>query len=328
MTQRRSEGPRPREPRSASDRLVRDSGGPDPLRRLIEIMRRLRDPADGCPWDQKQSFASIGPYAVEEAYELLDAIERNDPIDMRDELGDVLLQVVYHSQMADEADLFDFADVAEASADKMVRRHPHVFGDAEAADWDAIKAAEKAERAARRRALGAPREPTGLLDDVPRALPALSRAVKLQRAAAQVGFDWPKAAQIFDKLREEEAELREALALEADAAGSDAPDPPLSAAARAHAAEELGDMLFVLANLARRIGVEPEAALEGANKKFTRRFGHIEATLRERGNDIGAASLEEMEALWREAKFAERAAPKGAHEGADPSSDMDADSQS
>jgi tetrapyrrole methylase family protein/MazG family protein/ATP diphosphatase len=261
-----------------------------PMFRLIQIMARLRDPDGGCPWDLEQTFATVAPYTIEEAYEVADAIERNDMAELKDELGDLLLQVVFHARMAEEAGAFDFADVAAAICDKMIRRHPHVFGEEQVegvADqtvrWEEIKAAERAgkEQAA------AP----SALDGVPLGMPALTRAAKLTRRAARVGFDWPSCAEVLAKLREELAEL------EAEIDAGDAPK----------AREELGDLLFVCANLARKLDVEPEAALRGANAKFVRRFRHIEARLAEQGRTPEASDLPEMDGLWNEAKALERA---------------------
>jgi ATP diphosphatase len=268
------------------------------ITRLIEIMARLRDPQHGCPWDVKQSFATIAPYTIEEAYEVADAIERGDLDDLRDELGDLLLQVVFHARMAEEAGSFAFGDVVLAINEKLVRRHPHVFGDLEGADpeavkrlWATIKAEEKRVRAERRRAQGLPAEPAaGALAGVPGALPALGRAVKLQERAGRVGFDWPETVQVLDKIEEEIGELR------AELDGGD----------RTRLADEIGDLLFAVANLARHVGVDPETALAGTNGKFTRRFAHIEARLAEAGRGPHEASLEEMESLWQEAKAAER----------------------
>jgi len=262
-----------------------------PLFRLIDIMARLRDPERGCPWDIEQSFATIAPYTIEEAYEVADAIARNDMAELKEELGDLLLQVVYHSRMAEEAGDFAFADVAEAISDKMIRRHPHVFGAEEVKDaegqtvrWETIKAAERAAKGQ-----GQP-EKAGALHGIPVGMPALTRAAKLTRRAARVGFDWPSTAEVLDKLREEVAEL------EAEIAAGDVEK------ARA----ELGDLMFVCANLARKLEVEPEAALRGANAKFERRFAHIEHRLAERGTSPEASSLDEMDALWDEAKAIER----------------------
>jgi ATP diphosphatase len=268
------------------------------IERLVEIMARLRDPERGCPWDVQQTFATIVPYTIEEAYEVADAIERGDLDDLRDELGDLLLQVVFHARMAEEAGAFGFGDVVLAINEKLVRRHPHVFGDLEGADpqavkrlWASIKAEEKKARRARREAQGLPPEPpAGALDGVPAALPALARAVKLQERAARVGFDWPDTRQVLDKIAEEVEELR----------------AELDAGDRARLADEVGDLLFAVANLARHAGVDPETALSGTNGKFTRRFAHIEARLAAVDRGPHEASLEEMEALWQEAKRAER----------------------
>ena len=255
--------------------------------RLLEIMARLRDPVSGCPWDKEQTFATIAPYTSEEAYEVADAIQRGDTGDLKDELGDLLLQVVFHSRIAEEAGKFTFEDVAKSIADKMIRRHPHVFGDhaydsaeAQTEGWEAIKAAERAEK-----------RQAGVLADVPVGLPALLRAVKLTKRAARVGFDWPDASAVIEKLQEEVAEL------EAEIASGD----------RDKAHEELGDLLFVCANLARKLGADPEDALRSANAKFIRRFGYIEARLNMDGRSPDQATLEEMEAIWTEAKRAERA---------------------
>jgi ATP diphosphatase len=262
------------------------------LDRLIAIMARLRDPVGGCPWDQEQDFGTIAPYTIEEAYEVADAIERGDLKALREELGDLLLQVVYHARMAEEAGAFTFDDVAVAICDKMVARHPHVFGTAEVesaaaqtAVWESHKAAERHAKAA-----GDGRRP-GVLDDVPRGLPALTRAEKLQRRAARVGFDWAEVGAVLDKIAEEVAELRAEL-------GTDGPPERLE--------DELGDLLFAGANLARHLGVDPEAALRRCNAKFERRFAHIEAALAKAGRSPTEASLDEMEALWQAAKRRER----------------------
>jgi ATP diphosphatase len=267
------------------DTLIHDPDGGLP--RLLEIMRRLRDPATGCPWDIAQGFATIAPYTIEEAYEVADAIDRADWPALEGELGDLLLQVVYHAQIGAEAGHFDFADVTRAISDKMVARHPHVFGDAsrdktadqQTRDWEAAKAAERAARAQ-----------GGTLDDVALGLPALLRALKLQKRAARVGFDWPDVALVIDKIAEEARELVEAR----DTLGP------------AEIADEMGDLLFVMANLARHLGVDPEAALRGANAKFTRRFGAIEAALAAQGRRPEDSNLDEMDALWNAAKRAER----------------------
>ena len=256
--------------------------------RLLRIMARLRDRDGGCPWDLQQSFATIAPHTLEEAYEVVEAIEAGDKPALKDELGDLLFQVVFYAQMATEEGSFDFEQVAEAICEKMERRHPHVFGTAEMTDsenhiklWEEQKAAERAEKAA-----------TGVLDGVSVALPALPRAVKLQKRAARVGFDWPDVGQVFDKLTEEIGELRAEL--------NDTPDQD-------RIAEEMGDILFVCANLARKLGVDPETALRGCNQKFERRFRHIETGLAGQGRRPDQASLDEMEALWVEAKKLEKA---------------------
>jgi len=266
--------------------------------RLLEIMARLRAPDKGCPWDLAQDFASIAPYTIEEAYEVADAIERGDLEDLKDELGDLLLQVVFHAQMAEEAGHFAFGDVVEAITAKMIRRHPHIFGDLDVADaaavkrrWEEIKAGEKAERAARRPA----REISaagGLLDEVPLALPALTRAAKLQKRAGTVGFDWNDPHAVIAKMREEIDEFESELKSQ-----EQSPD---------RLEDELGDILFAVANLARHVAVEPEAALRRANAKFVRRFRHIETELRRAERRPADASLEEMEALWTEAKALEQ----------------------
>ncbi|MEM9169502.1 MAG: nucleoside triphosphate pyrophosphohydrolase [Pseudomonadota bacterium] len=252
------------------------------IARLLTIMARLRDPEGGCPWDVEQSFETIAPYTIEEAYEVADAIERGDRSDLRDELGDLLFQTVFHAQMADEEGAFDFADVARAIADKMERRHPHVFGDAHARDADEQTASWESQKAAERAAKGA----TSLLDDVAHGLPALMRAIKLQKRAARVGFDWTAAPDILAKLTEEAGELVEA---------RETGDPD-------KIEDEFGDLLFVMANLARHLDVDPEVALRRANAKFTRRFQHIEKSLAARGRSVDDASLDEMEAAWVEAK--------------------------
>ena len=268
------------------------------IRRLIEIMAALRDPETGCPWDVKQTFETIKPYTLEEAYEVADAIERNDLADLCDELGDLLLQVAFHARMAEEMAAFDFGDVVEAITSKMIRRHPHVFGatrTASAAEvklrWNEIKEQEKAERAERRRGQGLPAATAvnGLLDDVPRSQPALSEALDLQRKAAKVGFDWSEADPIFNKIEEEIAELREALGQHDQAAVQ----------------EELGDLIFALVNLARHVGSDAEMALRDTNTKFRRRFSHIEAGLAAQGKTTAEADLALMEMLWQEAKKTE-----------------------
>ncbi len=262
---------------------------PRPIDRLLAVMARLRDPEHGCPWDVEQTFATIAPYTVEEAYEVADAVERGDIADLREELGDLLLQVVFHSRMAEELGAFHFDDVATAIADKMERRHPHVFGDAHHRDSAAQTVAWEAQKAAERAAKGTER--AGVLADVPAGLPAMTRAVKLTKRAARVGFDWPEVSMVMAKLREETDEL------EAELPGA---DPVL-------VREELGDLLFVCANLARKLDVDPEDALRAANAKFVRRFGHIEASLADEGRTPEQSDLAEMDQLWDEAKMLEKA---------------------
>ena len=266
------------------------------ISRLIEIMAALRMPVTGCPWDLEQTFETIAPYTIEEAYEVSDAIERGDRSDLRDELGDLLLQVVYHARMAEEEQAFAFGDVVEAVTRKMIRRHPHVFGDVVAREagaakgqWERIKEAEKAAKGA---------SPQGLLDDVPKTLPALTRAAKLQGKAARVGFDWPSLGPVLEKLKEELAEFEE-VARPLDPRGADASAPSID---KARVEEEFGDLLFVMANIARHLEIDPEAALRGANSKFTRRFAYIEARLREIGKTPETSTLEEMDGLWNEVR--------------------------
>ena len=255
------------------------------LRRLIDIMAALRDPATGCPWDKEQTFATIAPYTIEEAYEVADAIAQRDFDALPDELGDLLFQVVFHARMAEEDGRFGFAQVARAISDKMIRRHPHVFGDAAvrdaAAQTNAWEAQKSAERAARRE--------TGTLAGVPTALPALTRAFKLTNRAARVGFDWPDAAAVLEKLDEEVAELK----------------AELPAADPARLTDEVGDMLFVLANLARKLGLDPEACLRHANDKFSRRFNAMERDFESRGESLKGQSLQAMEAGWQAVKARE-----------------------
>ena len=252
------------------------------LRRLLDVMAALRDPEHGCPWDKEQSFATIAPYTIEEAYEVADAIARADHAALPSELGDLLFQVVYHARMAEESGWFGFAEVARAISDKMTRRHPHVFGDTAARDvteqsmaWEAHKSAERTARAE-----------TGTLAGVPASLPALTRAAKLTARAARVGFDWPDASAVLSKLDEEAAELRAELP-DAD------PD---------RLADEVGDLLFVLANLARKLDLEPEACLRQANLKFTHRFNAMEQYIAATGRTLDDASLDEMEAIWQKIK--------------------------
>ncbi|MFY9734022.1 MAG: nucleoside triphosphate pyrophosphohydrolase, partial [Rhodoplanes sp.] len=265
------------------------------IHRLIEIMAALRTPGTGCPWDLAQDFASIAPYTIEEAYEVADAIGRGDLHDLKDELGDLLLQVVFHARMAEEQQKFDFGDVVENITRKLLRRHPHVFGEARGLSsaavedlWHRIKEEEKAERAAVHGDARAER--TGALAGVPSALPALTRALKLQQKAGRVGFDWNDPGAVLDKIREETKEVAQAIA-EGDTA---------------HATEEVGDLLFVVVNLARHLGADPERALRETNLKFERRFGAIERALAVQGKTPEQATLAEMDALWDEAKRAER----------------------
>lgn len=275
--------PQPEGDATIGDKLIHAGGGE--MERLLAIMRRLRDPVTGCPWDIAQDFASIAPYTIEEAHEVADVIARQAWDELRGELGDLLLQTVYHAQMAEEAGLFGFADVVRGISDKMVARHPHVFGaesrdksaEQQTADWERIKAAE--------------RGPARVLDGVALGLPALTRAVKLQKRAARVGFDWPSTDEVVAKIAEEAAELVEARARLTEA----------------EVAEEFGDLLFVMANLARHLKVDPEAALRAANAKFTRRFGRIEDWLAEAGKTPDQSDLAEMDALWNRAKAEEKA---------------------
>ncbi|WP_207478766.1 nucleoside triphosphate pyrophosphohydrolase [Arenibaculum pallidiluteum] len=259
--------------------------------RLLAVMARLRDPETGCPWDLEQDFGTIAPHTIEEAYEVADAIERGDMTELREELGDLLFQVVFYAQMAQERGLWDFDAVAGAVTDKMIRRHPHVFGadsvesaDAMVVRWEDQKAQERAAKAA-----DEGREPS-VLDGVIAGLPALTRAMKLQKRAARVGFDWTDPADILDKIEEEIGELRTELA----------------ARERDRIEDELGDLLFAVTNLARRLEVEPEGALRRTNAKFERRFRRIEALLAVQGRSTDQTSLEEMEALWQQAKREER----------------------
>ncbi|OAM79112.1 nucleoside triphosphate pyrophosphohydrolase [Devosia elaeis] len=264
------------------------------ISRLIEIMAALRNPDGGCPWDLEQDFRSIRHYTIEEAYEVADAIEREDFADLREELGDLLLQPIYHAQMAKEGGHFDIGDVVYAVTEKLIRRHPHVFGDVTADGagdaqerWEAIKAKERAAKAERK----GDSEPS-LLDDVPQVLPALARAEKLTRRAAKVGFDWPDLPAVRAKVEEELAEVAEV-----EASGDEG-------ALR----EEIGDLLFAVANLARKAGVDPEAALRDANSKFTRRFHHVEARCREEGIEPTSAGLERLDRYWNEIRARDRRA--------------------
>ncbi len=292
---------------------------------LLKVMAALRTPVTGCPWDLEQDFASIAPFTLEETYEVLDAIERGDLIDIKEELGDLLLQVVYHARMAEELGAFDFSDVVDGITRKMVRRHPHVFGTLEErasgpekGSWDRIKESERVEKIlakeqlsqklAKDEKLEAPAPSPSLqvssdsiLADVPVALPALVRAIKLQNKAAKVGFDWPSLKPVFEKMREELGELEE-VALMADPRGAD--DEKL----RGRVKEEFGDLLFVMANVARHLDIDAEGALRSANQKFIRRFTKIEAALGARGKTVQQSDLEEMDALWDAAKVSEKTA--------------------
>ena len=260
-----------------NDLLHAKNGG---IERLLYIMRRLRDPDTGCPWDIEQSFSSIAPYTIEEAYEVADAIARGDMADLKGELGDLLLQTVYHTAIGEEEGLFTFHTVADAISDKMVARHPHVFGDQsrdktaeqQTIDWETIKATERAQA-----------DQTRTLDGVALGLPALTRAVKLQKRAARVGFDWPDVEQVLDKIREEIDELK-------------------AAESAAHRHEEFGDVMFVMANLARHLNIDPEQALRDANQKFMRRFNGIEDKLQQDGRTPPQSDLAEMDALWNAVK--------------------------
>ena len=269
------------------DDLIHDTDAG--IDRLLHIMRRLRDPQTGCPWDIEQTFSTIAPYTIEEAYEVADAIERQDWPELEGELGDLLLQTVYHTAIGEEAGHFTFQSVVTAISDKMVARHPHVFGDEsrdksaaqQTRDWEAIKAAERSQKAQR-----------GALDGVAMNLPALLRAVKLQKRAARVGFDWPETTQVLAKLTEEAAELVEAR----------------DTLSHEEVVEEMGDLLFVMANLARHLDVDPEEALRKTNAKFTRRFAAIEAVLAQNGKRPEDSTLDEMDTLWDQAKAREKAA--------------------
>ncbi len=269
----------------ADNPLIHDPIGGMP--RLLEIMRRLRDPETGCPWDIEQDFATIAPYTIEEAYEVADTIERQEWTELKSELGDLLLQTVFHAQIAQDQGLFAFEDIVNGVSDKMVARHPHIFGEEsrdksaeqQTKDWEQIKAAERAAQTQ-----------TGVLDGVAVGLPALLRAVKLQKRAARVGFDWPEITQVLDKITEEVGELK-------DAAANSTQD---------HVEEEFGDLLFVMANLARHMQIEPESALRRANTKFIRRFERIEALLAQTGRTPQESNLEEMDAFWDQAKAEEK----------------------
>ncbi len=271
---------------TAAARPTPDSLPKEPLARLLAVMAWLRDREYGCPWDIDQTFRTIAPYTIDEAYEVADAIERQDMPALKEELGDLLLQVVYHAQMASEAKAFAFDDVAAAIADKMVDRHPHVFGDLDISDADAQTVSWEARKAAERSRKGT--EPAGALDGVARALPALLRAEKLQKRAARVGFDWKEIGPVLDKIEEELGELRTELRA----------DKPV----QERIADELGDVLFAVASLERHCKIDPEAALRSTNDKFERRFRYVERRLAEQGRQPVEASLEEMEGFWQEAK--------------------------
>ncbi len=275
----------PRTPlnRDKSDQLIRDTAAG--MTRLREIMARLRDPQEGCPWDLAQDFADIAPYTIEEAYEVEDAIKRGAYDELKSELGDLLFQSVFHARIAEERGLFDLDDVINAISDKMLSRHPHVFGDEsnqksadqQVADWESLKAQERGE--------------ARILDGVALGLPALTRAVKLQKRAARVGFDWPSTTEVLDKIKEEAAELVEAK----------------DDLTQAEVVEEYGDLMFVMANLARHLQVDPELALRAANDKFTNRFNQVEDDLKAMGKHPSQSDLAEMDALWDKAKAAEKA---------------------
>ena len=268
-----------------NEKLINDEQGG--MARLLEVMRALRDPEEGCSWDIEQDFASIAPYTIEEAYEVADAIERQDWSELKNELGDLLLQTVYHTQIASEAALFTFDDVANAISDKMVARHPHVFGaesrdksaEQQTADWESIKATERATKSKQ-----------GVLEDVALALPALMRAANLQKRAARVGFDWPNISQVLDKIQEETHELVEAR----------------KTLNQTEVVEEYGDLMFVMVNLGRHLKVDAEEALRGANMKFTRRFQYIENELARQGLSPEKSNLNDMDRLWNDAKKVER----------------------
>lgn len=252
---------------------------------LLDIMRRLRDPDGGCPWDVAQTFATIAPYTVEEAYEVADAIDREDKPDLCNELGDLLFQVVFHARMAEEEGSFNFSDVVHSICDKLTRRHPHVFAghdvspDQLSAQWEAFKQAERKQKS----------DTAGILDDIPNGMPALTRAEKLQKRAARVGFDWPDVQPVIEKIHEEMDELKEEL------------KPPQN---KARIAQEMGDVLFSCVNLARYLDVDPEWALRSANQRFKARFGHIEQQLRTENRCVSDAELDELDELWQQAKLA------------------------
>lgn len=293
--QPKTSGPEISSPETSSNTAESDSNSLKRITDLLAIMVRLRDPATGCPWDVEQTFASIAPYTIEEAYEVADAIARNNTADLKDELGDLLLQVVFHARIAEEARLFRFDDVVTAICDKMVRRHPHVFGEAkvdsaeaQTAAWENLKAAERSA------AQADSATPPSVLDGLPASLPALKQAEKLQKRAARVGFDWTEAKDILGKIEEELEEVR------VEFGEGPAPADP------ARLTDEIGDLLFACVNLARKAGIDPGMALRGTNLKFDRRFRRVESLLRAAGKTPSEADLAEMEALWVQAKHEER----------------------
>ncbi|MGM0564072.1 MAG: nucleoside triphosphate pyrophosphohydrolase [Pseudomonadota bacterium] len=266
------------------------------IQRLLDIMRQLRDPEHGCPWDIAQTFDSIAPFTIEEAYEVADAIARGDFEHLREELGDLLLQVVYHAQMAEEQSHFRFSDVVDDLSDKLVARHPHVFGQAEAKDTGAVKEIWESRKERERR----DKRQISVVDDVPLAFPALLRAHKLQKRVSRVGFDWSDIGPVFDKVREELGEV--------EAAWHEVQENDAGEAERAHLEEELGDLLFVVTNLARHCGFRAEEALRKGNDKFERRFRAVEAELVARGREIASADLTELDAAWEVVKRREKSA--------------------
>ncbi len=277
---------------TVKDRPMPQRNAAAPIDQLLDIMKKLRDPDGGCPWDLEQDFSTIAPHTIEEAYEVAEAIARGDMDELKDELGDLMFQVVFYAQMAKESGDFDFNDVIEAISEKMVRRHPHVFGSADIATaeaqtlaWEETKARERAAKTAT-----SAKAPSAL-DGVAETLPALTRAVKLQKRAARVGFDWPSITPVFDKIEEELGELR----TEIDDGGS-----------KDRIAEEYGDLLFVLANLGRHLELDPETVLRDANRKFIRRFKKVEETIENKGKNITSSSLEEMDAIWNEIRIKDK----------------------
>ena len=263
--------------------------------RLVEIMARLRDPVTGCPWDVKQTFATIAPYTIEEAYEVADAIQQDDMTALVDELGDLLLQVVFHARMAEESELFDVGSVCDAISDKMVRRHPHVFGDSGGIDSASAQTVAWEEQKAAERATAAGGDVVGALDGIARGLPALVLALKLQKRAARVGFDWPDIGSVMNKLREEIGEFEDEVLVHVEGQGSDA-----------RLADELGDVMFSLVNVARKLNLDADSALRSTNAKFERRFRAVEVSFRTDNIDIQSAVLDDMESRWQAAKSCER----------------------